>query len=514
MANPSLQIGNGKWAIKEDSLLGYTELGNNIAPVEIDMTRATAGTRVNPQGLVETVELLGSELVTNGDFDNGATDWTITAGATITDVATISTTGSMVYISSDTANLVNGKSYKITLTATRLTGTGLLAFTDNLGNNITGTPLLDSDGELTYYFTAQADITGFGFKRHNSGTYSWELDNISVKESTKNNLARVDYTGSTSSLLAEPQRTNLVTYSEVYGAGTFFSSTVGSTIDNTTSTSPSGDSNATQITSTGQGKIQSGALSLTQNTDYVLSFYAKNVDATLVSSRVLATGGSGGSNLTSVNYQSEISTTEWTRITHIFNTGTNTTCFVYLSSNLNIGGTLQLWGAQLEVGSYATSYIPTSGSTVTRNQDTFTKTGISDKIGSEGVLFYDIAALSNDLTNRVISLNDGTASNRMMLYFNSASNTIAVAGTGYSISYILPDETSFNKVAVRYKENDITLWVNGQKRGVDIISVVIPTFTALKFDSGSGNSSFYGKIKALKLYKTYLTDSELITLTS
>ena len=47
MANPSLEIGNGKWAIKEDSLLGYTELGNNIAPVEIDMTRATAGTRVN-----------------------------------------------------------------------------------------------------------------------------------------------------------------------------------------------------------------------------------------------------------------------------------------------------------------------------------------------------------------------------------------------------------------------------------------------------------------------------------
>ena len=49
---------------------------------------------------VKPTDALGSELVVNGDFSNGADNWTITAGATITDVATISTTGSMVYISS------------------------------------------------------------------------------------------------------------------------------------------------------------------------------------------------------------------------------------------------------------------------------------------------------------------------------------------------------------------------------------------------------------------------------
>jgi len=57
MANPSLQIGNSNWAIKEDNLLGYSTAGTRFLPQPITMTRASAGTRVNPQGLVETVEL-------------------------------------------------------------------------------------------------------------------------------------------------------------------------------------------------------------------------------------------------------------------------------------------------------------------------------------------------------------------------------------------------------------------------------------------------------------------------
>ena len=68
MEKPSLEIGNSNWAIKEGELLGYNRVGNDYLPIPITMTRASAGTRVNPEGLVEDVELLGSELVTNGDF--------------------------------------------------------------------------------------------------------------------------------------------------------------------------------------------------------------------------------------------------------------------------------------------------------------------------------------------------------------------------------------------------------------------------------------------------------------
>ena len=153
---------------------------------------------------------------------------------------------------------------------------------------------------------------------------------------------------------------------------------------------------------------------------------------------------------------------------------------------------------------------------VTRNQDIFTRDGIGSLINStEGVLFVEMAALSNDLTNRSISLNDGTSSNRLLLYFSSASNQIAVVSTGFtgSINYAVSDETSFNKFAVRYKDNDVTLWVDGASRGTPITSATIPTFTALKFDSGAGASPFYGKVKQLQVYPTALTDEQLIELT-
>ena len=127
-----------------------------------------------------------------------------------------------------------------------------------------------------------------------------------------------------------------------------------------------------------------------------------------------------------------------------------------------------------------------------------------------------MAALSNDGTNRGISLNDGTQTNRLLLYFSSASNQIAVISTGFtgSIIYTLPDETLFNKIAVRYKANDITLWVDGESRGTPIISATIPTFTAFKFNSGSGSSPYFGKAKQLKIYDTYLSNGEMQTLTT
>jgi hypothetical protein len=84
MANPSLQIGNSNWAIKKDNLLGYSTAGTRFLPIPITMTRASAGTRVNPQGLVETVELLGSEEIIDGGFPNGSNDWSEIDGGTIT----------------------------------------------------------------------------------------------------------------------------------------------------------------------------------------------------------------------------------------------------------------------------------------------------------------------------------------------------------------------------------------------------------------------------------------------
>ena len=54
MAN-TLNLGDGNWATKEDLLLGYNSENNNYKPLPFDFTRASSATRVNKDGLIETV---------------------------------------------------------------------------------------------------------------------------------------------------------------------------------------------------------------------------------------------------------------------------------------------------------------------------------------------------------------------------------------------------------------------------------------------------------------------------
>jgi hypothetical protein len=181
-----------------------------------------------------------------------------------------------------------------------------------------------------------------------------------------------------------------------------------------------------------------------------------------------------------------------------------------------------IWGAQLEAGAYPTSYIPTTTATVTRNADVISKTGISDLIGqTEGVMFIESAALFNDLTQRGISISDGTGNNRLIIYYNSPSNQIFVWGVANGVlfpsgvSYSVTDETEFAKIAVRYRANDITLWVNGYKRGTDITSQALPiNFSRFGFDSGTGITNLFAKVKSAQLYKTYLSDAQMAALTT
>ena len=169
----------------------------------------------------------------------------------------------------------------------------------------------------------------------------------------------------------------------------------------------------------------------------------------------------------------------------------------------------------------ATSYIPTSGSTVTRNQETYTKTGISDKINStEGVLFAEIAALSDDGTSRLIGLSDGTSTKRINIYYDTSSNSIYGLLLNSSVqgitSFTLSDSTNFAKIAFKYKENDFALWVNGTEVDTDSSGTTFTsdTLNKLSFDRADGVAPFFGKVKQLQVFKTALSDTELATLTT
>ena len=183
-------------------------------------------------------------------------------------------------------------------------------------------------------------------------------------------------------------------------------------------------------------------------------------------------------------------------------------------------GNYYIWGSQIEAGSYATSYIPTDGSTVTRVQDQYEKTGISNLINSEeGVLFVEIASLSESGNYRELGLSDGTTSNRVLISYKSTDNVIrgSFQGSGgANLEYTVTSSKDFHKIAVKWKVNDFALWVDGVEVGSDTSGSSFPadTLNSLALDDGGGASKFFGKVKQLQVFKTALTDSELIALTT
>jgi len=183
---------------------------------------------------------------------------------------------------------------------------------------------------------------------------------------------------------------------------------------------------------------------------------------------------------------------------------------------------IEVWAAQGEASSIATSYIPTNGATNTRLKDIANNSGNSSLINStEGVLYAEISALADDGTNRYITIDDGsnwlngdielsyaTNSNRIEARYRNGTSTEA------RITYTLSDSTIFNKIAFKWKQDDFALWVNGVEVGTvadgDVMTPNI--FSRLQFERDNA-SNFYGKAKAVAVFPI-LTDAELQSLTT
>jgi hypothetical protein len=183
---------------------------------------------------------------------------------------------------------------------------------------------------------------------------------------------------------------------------------------------------------------------------------------------------------------------------------------------------LYIWGSQIERSSYLTSYIPTSGSIVTRSQDFCNNSGTSADINSEeGVLFAELATLDKDDTSsRRISISDSTTNNVIRLTFDVASNRLYAvvykSGTIWATYTTLSNSEDFNKVALKYKPSDFDFYVNGVKVQQQSSGATFDagTMSEVAFDNGGGGNLFFGKIKQLIVFNEALTDSELATLTS
>lgn len=366
---------------------------------------------------------------------------------------------------------------------------------------------------------SEAPYGDFDFSRSTTAT---RINSNGLIETVANNIPRINYENGCGSWLFEPQRTNLLSYSNAFLFPAWTNN--GVTVTSNQTISPDGTLNADLLTgnSGGFGVVR---FSTWTATNKVASCFAKSGSSSIfkianvsgVNRYVLFDLSNGTVSEESAGWNGSIENygNGWYRCTAISNSETGTFSLGVTAASESI----YIYGAQLEAG-YATSYIPTTSTTVTRNQDVCNNGGSAALINStQGVLYIEVKALSNDLSERRFGISDGTSSNVVRVGYTNASNRIiAVIYNGSNqavMTYTSPDITQNSKIAVKYKENDFALWVDGVERSTDASGSVFPanTLNSVDFNIGGG-SRFYSDTKAVAVWKTVLTDLELEKLTS
>ena len=188
---------------------------------------------------------------------------------------------------------------------------------------------------------------------------------------------------------------------------------------------------------------------------------------------------------------------------------------------------VSLWGMQVELGAFPTSYIATTSATVTRNADVASMTGTNFSSwynAAEGTLYADLIAGGSSVNDESqITISDGTTSNSFGIswtggVFNRYSAFMFTSGTSQLTGINEPTNTSPRntpkKAAFVYKSNDAIGCFGGTLTSADT-SINIPVVNQLVFASGAGTSRFLnGTIKKLAYYPLRVTNAQLQALTS
>jgi len=493
----------------------------NVAPVvepyeDFDFARASVASRVNSSGLVEMVgRTLGSELVTNGDFSNGTTDWTNASSDTfeVVDGGVGHSTSLHIVVSAVNRGayqsvFVADKTYYVSLDLKVVSGSVYIGKNTRKLNNQNYN---NSDWQtITGYLVAIDDK----IRIYSNEASEFYVDNVSVKEVIDtNNIPRISYdsNGENGHILLEPTSTNLITYSEDFSEWASSNATLESGY-----AAPDGSTNAYKVTGTvGSSTVYFAGVPNLSSTS-TRTIWARTVSGT-GTINLCSYGDNSNNNFTI--------TEEWQRF-EVNGTTTSTGESNFYATDFrfqqpNALTEIIIWGAQAENLSYATSYIPTYGSTVTRATETLTGSGNSTLINStEGVLYAEIAALAEESASKRITISDGTLTNRITLSVaaNIISGFINVNNvTQYTFFESGQNITSFNKIAVKYKANDFALWINGVEYDVDTSGSTFSanTLNVINFANATiTDNDFYGKVKALAVFNEALSDSELTQLTT
>tara|TARA_B110000285_G_C15120889_1_gene617076 strand:- start:748 stop:2517 length:1770 start_codon:yes stop_codon:yes gene_type:complete len=352
------------------------------------------------------------------------------------------------------------------------------------------------------------------------------------------NLPRLDYSGGATcpKLLLEPQRTNLALYSEQFDNAAWAKTRATITANNTTS--PDGYVNADKLvedTNTGTHQLNASAVSVSDATPNTISIFAKKGGANWLRIEEgyqgvgcyfdLENGVVGTKTVNATSATITEMSDGWYRCIVTGSSYTLARLDIYLadadsSSSYTGDGTsgVYIFGASLEKGSYATSYIPTLSAAVTRGADAASKTGISSLIGqTEGVVFLEVGDIQNNaITGSEVRYFEVRKDQNNSFGLSSAGGTpqpvrfvTKIAGSVVTESEPAPFANS--KIAIKYTATQFKLFINGSLKTT--VNKNIGGYVDVEFME-SASEHLLMILEQFLIFPTALTDAECIALTT
>jgi hypothetical protein len=377
------------------------------------------------------------------------------------------------------------------------------------------------------------------FTRASIGTY---FDSNGVLQTALAGAARFDHDPVTLAplgLLIEQARTNLQRYSQDFSQwpATQCTKAPAAALDGTTS--------ATEIianNTVNAHKLDSQTITVDTTSTYTVSFYAKKGAANFVSLSMagaynycawnLDTGTLAGNGTPWTNPGIQACGNGWYRCyaNGIF-IGTTATPQIYAALTVASAGQpntaagdgvapwITIWGAQIELGAFSTSYVPTTTATVPRSADAVKMTGVNfsswynQLAGTIAASRIDREATQNEV---VAAVNDNTTANRLVTYRNNlkaASGLVTVAGTAYNVPGTTAPSGNVNLTAMTFTAGRAALCQNG---GTVTSSAppTMPVVTQLEIGSAIGGSYMNGTLAFLRYWNVAKTDAELQEITN
>ena len=360
---------------------------------------------------------------------------------------------------------------------------------------------------------AQKPLTTDGQLAFTRSTTATRVNSAGLIEEVAINVPRLDYLNSTCpKLLLEPQRTNITFWSEQFEQAFWFKLGTGLTVSANTTISPDGTQNADTLNVSNNNNIlySSRTGTLTGNT-YTFSIYAKGNGTFTMSARL---------NSITTTTETKTLTSQWQRfVVSVTNAVPVTSVEFYLE--LNTASTYNIWGAQVEQGAYATSYIKTTTAEVTRGADVCAKTSISSIIGStQGSAYFEATVRDTGATSAVFFeiVNGTSTTNTIVLYIDSTNGRIAlylgpVALTPYLSATSKQGQNV--KIAFRWKLNDYAFYLDGAQVYTNTSAAAPSGLNALRVGNNrDGLDVGTTNVKQVLLFNTALTNAQLAELTT